>query len=178
MALYVCSRRSYNFSGCRYVRLNLTHPGMIRTYVRYIFSRKIWLAWWLHSVSLVHLSMTVMSTEKFNGVIEPNKKYSDGNLDENIEPKTVKFNGVMEPNKKYSDGNLDENIETIVLPALQDDLWNVFEEPPNEKLKNNRKHSHKLQPIEGSWRNITNENFEAVLIAFGCTPLVATMVLR
>merc|ERR1712184_139928 len=112
-------------------------------------------------VSLVHLSMTVMSTEKFNGVIEPNKKYSDGNLDENIEPKTVKFNGVMEPNKKYSDGNLDENIETIVLPALQDDLWNVFEEPPNEKL-----------------RNITNENFEAVLIAFGCTPLVATMVLR
>jgi len=51
--------------------------------------------------------------------------------------------------------------------------WNVIEEPPLGKSKKAR-----LRPIEGSWRLISNENFDNYLVAIGATPLIAAMVMR
>ena len=49
--------------------------------------------------------------------------------------------------------------------------WNVIEDPPCGKSK-------PILPVEGTWRLIGHENFDAFLSAVGVTPLVATMVLR
>ena len=49
--------------------------------------------------------------------------------------------------------------------------WNVIEDPPCGKNK-------RILPIEGTWRMISHENFDAFLAAVGVTPLVAIMVLR
>lgn len=50
--------------------------------------------------------------------------------------------------------------------------WNVIEEPPMGKSK------QPLMPMEGTWRLISNNNFEAYLMALGATPLIAAMVIR
>ena len=49
--------------------------------------------------------------------------------------------------------------------------WNVIEDPPGGKSK-------PILPVEGTWRLIGHENFDAFLSAVGVTPLVAIMVLR
>ena len=50
--------------------------------------------------------------------------------------------------------------------------WNVIEDPPCGKSRQD------LKRIEGTWRLIANENFDAFLAGVGVTPLVATMVIR
>lgn len=55
----------------------------------------------------------------------------------------------------------------------EDQPWNIIQEPPLGNCK-----KRPSMPLEGSWKLIGNENFEAYLVGIGVTPLVATMVMR
>lgn len=55
----------------------------------------------------------------------------------------------------------------------EDQPWNIIEEPPLGHCK-----KRQPMPLEGSWKLISNDNFEAYLLAVGVTPLIATMVMR
>lgn len=64
------------------------------------------------------------------------------------------------------DNVLNMNGNTDILP------WNIVEDPP---WGTNKK---ELYPMEGSWRLISNQNYDKYLSAIGVTPLMAQMVLR
>jgi len=59
------------------------------------------------------------------------------------------------------------------MKTMDEEPWNIIVEPPLGNCK-----KRQLMPLEGSWKLIGNENFEAYLLAIGISPLTATMVLR
>ncbi len=50
--------------------------------------------------------------------------------------------------------------------------WNIVDEPPFGSQKK------ELLPMEGSWRLVATNNYDAYLAAVGVTPLMAAMVIR
>jgi hypothetical protein len=64
-------------------------------------------------------------------------------------------------------------VNSSKMKTTDEEPWNIIVEPPLENCKKRQK-----MPLEGSWKLIGNENFEAYLLAIGISPLTATMVMR